>query len=499
MPFTVNLSAYASSGGAPFTYNSGTAYVVGDVVLSGGTKFKCKANSTGNTPATGANTFWVEIVEKTIGGVSRDYQTIAAWISACPTLTTANQIWKGLIYKEGNGVTEWAETMNLSSLSGKTDADRFVWLEPATGQGFIDNANKLTNALRYNNANGVANNRAGATVVDSAGSGYSFFRGLQLSGLIWSGGAGTFLNFSQCIIKSGSTAAQLGGDFGGIVIINSAIYSSISSTYLMWAKGNNYLLSNCTFYNTGSAARFAAASGINNLTVKNSTIFGYTLDAGDASAFNAAASTYNITDLATFSWSATGNIVSAVASNQFTSLTGGSEDFRIKAGADVINAGVRDQTNTNDLDIVGSARSTTTPTIGAWEFPSITYTYARPTSDITTQWTPSTGTDHYALIDETTANDADYIYATAAGQTDEVRLASMSAPQAGTDLLVNYKVAGIVGSASVTMSLRQGSGGTLIATDTAKAIDNTYQLVVPAATWASVTDWTDLRLRFVSA
>jgi hypothetical protein len=130
---------------------------------------------------------------------------------------------------------------------------------------------------------------------------------------------------------------------------------------------------------------------------------------------------------------------------------------------------------------------------------AITYTYARPTSDITTQWTPSTGIDHYALIDETTANDADYIYATAAGQTDEVRLASMSAPQAGTDLLINYRVAGIVGSASVTMSLRQGSGGTLIATDTAKTSDNTYQLVVPAATWASVTDWTDLRLRFVSA
>jgi hypothetical protein len=129
----------------------------------------------------------------------------------------------------------------------------------------------------------------------------------------------------------------------------------------------------------------------------------------------------------------------------------------------------------------------------------ITYTYARPSSDVTTQWTPSTAGPHYVLIDETVANDADYIFATAAGQTDEVKLASMSAPQAGTDLLINYKVAGIVGSASVTMSLRQGSGGTLIATDTAKTIDNTYQLVVPAATWASVTDWTDLRLRFVSA
>jgi hypothetical protein len=144
-----------------------------------------------------------------------------------------------------------------------------------------------------------------------------------------------------------------------------------------------------------------------------------------------------------------------------------------------------------------------TDVLRSWESGSlatITYTYARPTSDITTQWSTSTGTDHYALIDETTANDADYIYATAAGQTDEVRLASMTAPQAGTDLLINYKVAGIVGSASVTMSLRQGSGGTLIATDTAKTSDNTYQLIVPAATWSStVTDWTDLRLRFVSA
>ena len=113
---------------------------------------------------------------------------------------------------------------------------------------------------------------------------------------------------------------------------------------------------------------------------------------------------------------------------------------------------------------------------------AITYTYSRPSSDVTTQWTPSNGTDHFALIDETTANDADYISATAAGQTDEVRLASMTAPQAGTDLLINYKVTGIVGSATVTMSLRQGSGGTLIATDTAKNTDNTYQLVVPAAT-----------------
>jgi len=127
----------------------------------------------------------------------------------------------------------------------------------------------------------------------------------------------------------------------------------------------------------------------------------------------------------------------------------------------------------------------------------VTYTYARPTSDITTQWTPSTGTDHFALIDETTANDSDFIYATAAGQTDEVRLASMSAPQAGTNLLINYRVQGISGSASVTLSLVCNT--TVIATDTTRTGNGDYTLNVPSATWASVADWTNMRLRFVSA
>lgn len=129
----------------------------------------------------------------------------------------------------------------------------------------------------------------------------------------------------------------------------------------------------------------------------------------------------------------------------------------------------------------------------------ITYTYARPASDITTQWSTSSGTTHYTLIDETVADDNDYIVATAAGQTDEVKLQSMTPPQVGTDLVINYKVTGVDGGATVTVSLRQGSGGTLIKTDTAKSANGTYALTVAPADWAAVTDWSDLRLRFVSA
>jgi hypothetical protein len=130
---------------------------------------------------------------------------------------------------------------------------------------------------------------------------------------------------------------------------------------------------------------------------------------------------------------------------------------------------------------------------------SITYTYSRPASDVTTQWSTSSGTTHYTLIDETVADDGDYIVATAAGQTDEVKLASMTPPQVGTNLVINYKVTGVDGGATVTVSLRQGSGGTLIKTDTAKNANGTYALTVAPGDWAAVTDWSDLRLRFVSA
>jgi hypothetical protein len=126
----------------------------------------------------------------------------------------------------------------------------------------------------------------------------------------------------------------------------------------------------------------------------------------------------------------------------------------------------------------------------------VAYTYARPSSDITKQWTPSSGTDHFAMIDEVTASDADYIGATAVGQTTEVKLAAMTQPQAGTSVAIGYRVQGITGAAGVTVSMVQGT--TVIATDTNRTANGDYVLTVAPATWASVTDWTDIRLRFVS-
>jgi hypothetical protein len=118
----------------------------------------------------------------------------------------------------------------------------------------------------------------------------------------------------------------------------------------------------------------------------------------------------------------------------------------------------------------------------------------RPASDVTTQWTPSTGSDHYALIDEATASDADYIYATAAAQTDEVKLATLTAPTG--NLVINYRVAGVTDAATVVVSLLEGA--TLIKADTERTADGDYAMTVTGAEYAAVTDWSDIRLRFVS-
>jgi hypothetical protein len=140
---------------------------------------------------------------------------------------------------------------------------------------------------------------------------------------------------------------------------------------------------------------------------------------------------------------------------------------------------------------------TTTPGVISFDNGVSAYTYARPSSDITTQWTPSTGTAHWSLIDETPADDADYLYATGPGQTDEVKLASMTAPVAGTDVLVKYRVVGVVDGGKVAVSLMAGS--TVIKTDTTRGADGDYDMTVAPADWARVTDWTDLGLRFVSS
>jgi hypothetical protein len=435
------------------------------------------------------------IITKTIG-VGKDYASIQAWSDAAPAdLTAVDQVWKGVLYKEGAGTNgEWTLSTKTTAYGSAhvTDATRYMWLTAAPGASFSDNPNKLTNALAYNSANGVAIRMTGTESVFQLANGITFrFTGLQIQGKtaqpIYAFNTGGLITVENCIVCSTDTIEL--AYLPNARFVNSLFYNA--GQVIVCPTPNNGFYG-CTLYTTSTS------TSVINTTGADATIYDCAFFGGNAvsSSTSFITASNNATNQASVGFG-TANQVGLTAASQFQSVTPGSEDFRVKTGAALINNGIRQQVYTNDLDIVGSARSTTTPTIGAWEFGAITYTYARPTSDITTQWTPSTGTAHYALIDETVASDADYIFATAGGQTDEVKLAAMTAPKAGTSVDVQYRVQGVSGGGKVTLSLVCGT--TVIATDTIRSADGDYVLTVAPATWAAVTDWSDMRLRFVSS
>jgi hypothetical protein len=317
-------------------------------------------------------------ITKTIGS-GRDYATINAWVAGAAStypsgLVAADVIWRGVLYKEGGGTNnEWVITTSTTQYALVCDATRYFLLEAASGQSFSDNGNKLTNALRYNNANGVSISVNGAYVfmfdMDTAfpsivirTKGIQFKLGNQRIAT----GLGK-VYFDNCIIESSANSPVFNSNAHATnsLIYNKTAYEIVSSS--AWSNG---YFRNCILIGSGSSNyAFNLGNYAGGSIIRNCAIFGFPSGiVNNAARIDTTNSTYNATDLASFGWTATGNIVSKTFANQFQNTGSGTEDFRVKLGADLINAGVRDQTYTNDLDIVGTVRSTSTPTIGAWEY-----------------------------------------------------------------------------------------------------------------------------------
>jgi hypothetical protein len=133
----------------------------------------------------------------------------------------------------------------------------------------------------------------------------------------------------------------------GSKVVNSVIIASAASTGAVSTNYVNFYLYNCTLINTAGSTGVGVTkqghASTNSSVVKNCAIFGF--GTAITSGTWGADTDYNATD--------DGDAFPAGSNN-------------LKSGNDLV-AGTRDQTNTNDLDIVGQARSTSTPTIGAWE------------------------------------------------------------------------------------------------------------------------------------
>ena len=125
----------------------------------------------------------------------------------------------------------------------------------------------------------------------------------------------------------------------------------------------------------------------------------------------------------------------------------------------------------------------------------VTAQFARPTSDASAgTWTASTGSDLYAMIDETAASDTDYI-STVNASTCEVALGSLSDPASSSGHIVRYRLSAEAGG--VIVRLRQGT--TTIASWThspAPASLTTYTQTLSGGEADSITDYTALKLQF---
>ncbi len=124
--------------------------------------------------------------------------------------------------------------------------------------------------------------------------------------------------------------------------------------------------------------------------------------------------------------------------------------------------------------------------------------YARPASDITTEWTT---TPLWSKLDEVSPDDADFITGTGPTKTAEVKLSSVSDPNDHANHIwsLRLKATGSSAGEKVTVTLYQGSTSIEVLINAATITRNAFNLWTGTlANAANITDYTDLRIRLVT-
>ena len=317
-------------------------------------------------------------------GTGGDYTTISTWEADAP-VGALSAPWQGNCKNETfNGGDGSGTQITISG--NTTDATNHKILTTDTGASFKDNANKLTNALRYNTSNGAAiSSSVGFQHLISVNEQYVEISNLQIQfsagssiryTIIMGGSSGNFRGNNLIIERSGATATTpsvISSELTA-VFVNCLISQRVSgSTNTVSRSGfGTITFINCTLTNANvTTTALSNIGGTSNLVLENCAVYNSgTLN--DTAFTSTTGSSNNSTDLGSIYGGS--SQVSKTYSSQFTDTADASRDFRVQAAADLIGAGVRDASYTADLDIIGQARSTSTPTIGCWEYisPSVT-------------------------------------------------------------------------------------------------------------------------------
>ena len=300
-------------------------------------------------------------------GTTGTYTTIAAWEADAPATLTA--IWLGECQNQ-----EFTEAVTIA---GSTSTSSFYkHLTTASGASFADNANKLTNALKFNTANGAAITvTAGYTDTITVSENYFRLSKLQVQRITGGGASKAYLDtgvigtqVSQCIMESDRAASV--ARFEQDAIVSSCLFVGRNSAVgAIVTIGNvDGTLINCTMVvpsdftaSTDAIAR-SYASG---WAVINCAMFGATnTESGTGSAPTFTTCRGNDASPPT---GVTTTAYDTTTGSGFENTTDSTRDFRIKTGSALKDAGT-----TNSLgspDAAGTARpSGSAYDIGAWEF-----------------------------------------------------------------------------------------------------------------------------------
>lgn len=118
---------------------------------------------------------------------------------------------------------------------------------------------------------------------------------------------------------------------------------------------------------------------------------------------------------------------------------------------------------------------------------TVAATIGRPASDTSNSgWSPSTGTDLYAMLDETTASDTDYVVATTVGAVCEMALNTTTYPGSATQALV-FRGSSSTGN-SVIVRLKNTAGATVRShTQPLTSTYTTYTVALTSGEIAAIT------------
>lgn len=306
------------------------------------------------------------------GGGTRDYTTIQAFEDAVPAnMVTADEQWTGECYNDSNSFA--GAGVQFDSTGHTTDATRYIHLTAHAGDSFQDNAGVRTNALKYNQSNGVGIEKTdNYNFVMRPGSAYTRVSRLQLKATgsatgIYSASDGTLKIAKDLIIQ---TATGYGFDiYDAGLAINVSVFITGSTAGSNGASiGQNSKAIGCGVVRSSDVTGIGTGfvTSYNNNIIQSCYSFGFTLPAS-ATGWDTTNSKFNATEVATgLPGSSNQHSVTFSETTPFTNAKASTVNLIPIAATSLINNGFRDATNAPN-DITGTAR-TSTPTIGPFEF-----------------------------------------------------------------------------------------------------------------------------------